>query len=46
MWLRGDNTIEKAKRPEYGDALDARELYPDLKLRRLEDFAKDLYGSV
>ena len=36
MWVRGDNTIANAKRPEYGDALDVQELYPDFKPRKLE----------
>ncbi|TDL23569.1 NAD-binding protein [Rickenella mellea] len=47
FWVRGDNVIENAKRPEYGGALDARELYPDIKPRRLIDFAQSLYaGSI
>ena len=44
--IRGDNTIANARRPDYGGALDARELYPDIKLRILEqvmqEFAADL----
>ena len=46
LWIRGDNTIANAKRPDYGSALDARELYPDAKLRSLEqvmqEYAADL----
>ena len=47
MWLRGDNTVENAKKPEYGGALDARELYPDIgnELGSLENYAKELYKS-
>lgn len=36
MWIRGDNTVANAKRPEYGSALDAQKLYPDYKPRKLE----------
>ncbi|KAH9858863.1 NAD-P-binding protein [Lenzites betulinus] len=36
----GENTLENAKRLGY---LDARELYPDLPKRTIEDFAKDYY---
>lgn len=45
LWIRGDNVVEKAKTKEYGGALDARELYPDLgkELKSLEDYAKDFY---
>ncbi|KAI5118180.1 hypothetical protein M0805_008421 [Coniferiporia weirii] len=43
IWVRGDNTIENAKKEEFGGALDARELYPDLKVRTLEEGAKELY---
>ncbi|TDL23570.1 NAD-P-binding protein [Rickenella mellea] len=47
VWVRGDNVIEKAKTPEYGGALDARELYPDIKPRTLTDYAQSFYaGSV
>ncbi|THG97682.1 hypothetical protein EW145_g7565 [Phellinidium pouzarii] len=44
-WVRGDNTIENAKKEKYGGALDARELYPDLKVRTLEEFANEYYLS-
>ncbi|KAI5118178.1 hypothetical protein M0805_008419 [Coniferiporia weirii] len=43
IWVRGDNTIENAKKEEFGGALDARELYPNLKVRTLEEGAKELY---
>ena len=29
LWVREDNLTARAKRPEYGNALDAKELYPD-----------------
>ena len=41
LWVRGDNTIANAKRPEYGGALDARKLYPDIKLRTLEQVVQE-----
>ena len=41
--IRGDNTVEKAKKPEFGGALDARELYPHLKVTPIEEVAKQLY---
>lgn len=43
MFIRGDNTVESAKKPEYGGALDARELYPHIKVSTAEDVAKELY---
>ncbi|KAL5514228.1 hypothetical protein ACEPAG_2316 [Sanghuangporus baumii] len=47
LWVRGDNTVENAKKKEYGGALDARELYPDIgkELKTIEDFAKELYSK-
>ncbi|KAL5495816.1 hypothetical protein ACEPAI_1280 [Sanghuangporus weigelae] len=47
LWIRGDNTVENAKKEEYGGALDAKELYPDLgeELRTLEDYAKELLAA-
>ncbi|KLO11934.1 NAD-binding protein [Schizopora paradoxa] len=45
MFIRGDNTVENAKKPEYGGALDARELYPHIKVLSLEEFAKQLYSK-
>ena len=46
IWLRGDNTIESAKKPEYGSALDARELYPHLKVTTVEEAARELYRPL
>ncbi|THU86523.1 NAD-P-binding protein [Dendrothele bispora CBS 962.96] len=43
MWILGENTSEMAKLPELGGALDARELYPDIKVRPLEDYAIEFY---
>ncbi|KLO11907.1 NAD(P)-binding protein [Schizopora paradoxa] len=43
MYIRGDNNVESAKKPEYGGALDARELYPHIKVSSAEDIAKELY---
>lgn len=45
MWVRGDNTIAKAKLPEYGSALDVQELYPDYKPRKLESIVQDELGQ-
>ncbi|TDL19872.1 NAD-binding protein [Rickenella mellea] len=45
FWVRGDNTIENAKKPEYGGALDARELYPDIKPVTLTEYAHSFYGK-
>jgi len=45
MFIRGDNTIANAKKPEYGNALDARELYPNLKVSSAEDFTRQLYSN-
>lgn len=44
IFVRGDNTLENAKKDEYGGALEGRKLYPDLKLRTLEDYAKEFYA--
>jgi len=44
MFVAGDNTVERAKRPEYGGALDAQELYPHLKVTSMEEAAKSLYS--
>lgn len=43
MWIRGDNTVANAKTPEYGSALDARELYPDLKPKALEEYVREIF---
>jgi len=45
LFVREDNTVENAKKEEYGGALDARELYPDLKPRSLEAFADEFYSE-
>ena len=42
MYIRGDDTLAKAK--ELG-ALDARELYPDLKTESLREYAKSFYAN-
>ena len=41
LWLRGDNTVENAKKEGYGGALDAKELYPDYAPRTLEHLMKE-----
>ncbi|KAF5328036.1 hypothetical protein D9758_011128 [Tetrapyrgos nigripes] len=43
MWVLGENTVEMAKLPELGGALDTRELYPDMEVRPLEDYAIEFY---
>jgi len=45
FFIRGDNTVENAKKAEYGGALDARELYPHLKLTTVEEAAKLMYEN-
>jgi len=45
LFIRGDNTIANAKKPEYGNALDARELYPNIKVSSVEDFTRELYSK-
>jgi len=45
VYVRGDNTIENAKKEEYGGALDAKELYPELKLLSFTDCAKEFYSQ-
>lgn len=45
LCIRGDNTIENAKKAEYGSALDARELYPDIKVRKFVDYARENYAG-
>ena len=47
LWIRGDNTVENAKKLEYGGALDARELYPELgkELRSFEGSVVDVLSS-
>jgi uncharacterized protein YbjT (DUF2867 family) len=46
MWLLGENTTERAKTAEYGSALDARELYPDVPVRSLEEYAREHYADL
>lgn len=46
LWIRGDNTIGNAKRPEYGGAMDARELYPDFKPRVLELLMREYVADL
>lgn len=43
LFIRGDNTLGNAKKAEYGGALDAKELYPDLKVTTVEEVAKAIY---
>lgn len=45
VYVRGDNTIESAKKEEFGSALDARELYPDFIPRSLESYATEYYSQ-
>lgn len=45
VFVRGDNTIENAKKEEYGGALDAKELYPDIKLISFAEYAKEFYSQ-
>jgi hypothetical protein len=42
IYIRGDNTVANAKA---AGALDARELYPDVQMTSVEDFAKDFYAN-
>lgn len=42
MHILGENSLERAKAL---GALDARELYPDVKPRKLEDFARKFYKT-
>ena len=46
IWIRGDNTIANAKRPEYGSALDAQELYPDYRPRKLESLVAEFVAAL
>ena len=41
MYILEENTLENAKRLGY---LDARELYPDIPVQSLEDFAEEFYS--
>lgn len=40
LCIQEDNTLANAKRLGY---LDARELYPDIPVRSVEDFAEEFY---
>lgn len=42
VYVRCDNTIENAKKEEYGGALNARELYPDFQPR---SYATEYYSQ-
>jgi hypothetical protein len=42
IYFRGDNTVETAK---LQGALDGRELYPELKLQSLEEYAQEFYAA-
>ena len=46
LWIRGDNTVANAKRPEYGGALDAQELYPDYTPRKLDQLMDEFAARV
>ena len=41
MHILGENTLENAKRLGY---LDARELYPDIPVQSLEEYAVEFYS--
>jgi len=43
LWIRGDSVIANAVKPEYGSALDAQKLYPDLKLQSMREFTIEWY---
>ena len=43
---RCDNTMESAKREEYDSALDAKELHPDVRVKKFENFARSLMASL
>ena len=45
MFVRGDNTVENAQKHDYGAALDARVLYPDLAVTSLEEFVRRSYET-
>lgn len=44
MWVLGENTVENAKKEEFGGALDAKELYPDLTPKTLREVAPAYYA--
>jgi len=43
MNIRGDSTEQNARKAENGRALNAKELYPHLKVTTIEESAKELY---
>jgi len=45
LWVREDNLVEKAKKAEYGGALDARELYPDFTPKSFREVAEAFYRA-
>jgi len=45
LWVREDNLVEKAKKAEYGGALDARDLYPDFAPKSFREVAEAFYGA-
>ena len=42
LYIRGDNTVEGAKKSGY---LIAQELYPDVPLQSAEEWAKEYYST-
>lgn len=44
MWILGENTVENAKKEEFGGALDARALYPDLTVKTMKEVAPAYYA--
>lgn len=44
MWILGENTVDNAKKEECGGGLDARALYPDLKVKTLREVAPAVYA--
>ncbi|KAJ7163865.1 NAD-P-binding protein [Mycena crocata] len=42
-WILGENTKENAVKPEFGSALDARQLYPDFVVHPLREHAVEHY---
>ena len=46
VWFNEDNTVEKAKQEDYGAALDARVLYPDVKVKTLRSWTQEFYAKL
>lgn len=40
LYIKCNNTVDNAKKPAYGGALDARELYPHVNVTTVEEVAK------